>query len=209
MSNSNLNLTGNVVLSQTANHNQFIYGSQLYGTNFGIFCDFNVKELNTGKKECKIASAIVSIINYKGILDLGFLEEPTLELKAYNFGKDKKEIALVMDVKLQAIVAGKSTYSMKVNVKNNDDIINEEHLFVVKRKLIKLNEGKPNPVVDGVFEDEFYFRDGLRYTERKVTEVPEEYYFDDTYSTYPDEHPVILNKPSGKCANAINTLTIG
>lgn len=209
MSTSKLNLTGNVVLGSTENHNQFIYGSQLYGTNFGIFCDFIVKKPDSDKKECKIISATVSIINYKGILDLGFLDKPTLELKEYQFGVDEKEIALVMDIKLQAVVAGASTYSQKVSIDIEDDLINEDHLFVVKRELIKLNDKNlDNPIVKGVFENEFYYRDGLRYAERQVTEVPEEYYYQNTNQTYPDDYPLEYNKPSAKCANAINTLTI-
>lgn len=211
MSDSKLNLTGNVLLSSSAGHNQFIYGSQLYGTNFGIFCDFIVHKPDENKKECEIIGANVKIINYKGILDLGILGQPTLELKKYKFGKDDKdeEIALVMDIKLQAIVAGESLQSQNVAINLEDKLVKEEHLFVVKRDLIRLNKNNPkNPIVNGVFENEFYYRDGLRYVERKVTEVPEEYYFSDSNLIYPDGHPLELNKPGAKCSNAINTLTI-
>lgn len=110
-----------------------------------------------------------------------------------------------MDLKLQAIVAGKSSYSQKVIV-HKDDLIKEEHLFVIKRELIRLNEDKP--ILNGVFENEYYFRDGLRYEERKVTNVPEEYYYRNINETYSNLYPMEYNKPSAKCANAINSLTI-
>jgi subtilisin family serine protease len=207
MSNSKFNLTGNVVLSGTANHNQFIYGSQLYGTNFGVFCDFNVGYPDANKKtECNIIGATASIVNYKGILDLGILGMPTLKLQVYNFG-DRKETALVMNIKLQAVVAGKSTYSAKVKI-DKTDLIKEEHLFVVNRDLVRINNDPKNPIVDGVFENEFYYRDGLRYAERKVTEVPEEYYYNNEENVTYQNYPLQLNIPGAKCANAINRLTI-
>lgn len=50
MSKPKLNLTGNVILSTSANHHQFVYGSQLYGTNFGVFCDFIIHNPNPENK---------------------------------------------------------------------------------------------------------------------------------------------------------------
>lgn len=208
-SNDIIERSGNIVLSPSEEHHQFIYGSQLYGTIFGVFCKFTVKFPDTNQKdECIISKIDVNILNYKGILDLGIYEKPTLEVKDYDFGDETKK-SLVMHITLQAIVAGRSKYEQS-SVLEQELKVNKDHLFIVERDLIKLNKFNDNPndpIVKGVFEEEFYFRDGIRFIKREVTDVPDDLYYLNINPTYP-QHNNTPKKPSGKCANAVNRLII-
>ena len=52
----------------------FIYGSQLYGTVFAIYGKFNI-EFAQEEGGCKVWSIELKLVNYKGILNIGFTKK--------------------------------------------------------------------------------------------------------------------------------------
>lgn len=49
----------------------FVYASQVYGTLFGVYARFGVKELDGGAKY-QVDTMTLSLLNYQGIVNIGF-----------------------------------------------------------------------------------------------------------------------------------------
>lgn len=54
---------------------QFLYASQLYGTTFAVYGRFNHAPMAINDNECKLQSLELKLLNYRGVINLGFVEE--------------------------------------------------------------------------------------------------------------------------------------
>ena len=166
------NYSGNIVLSDATNGQyQNIYASQNYGTFFGVFAKFTFQ-----KSTNKITTLTLKMINYKGTLNLEFIDYEIIQTEMQN---KQTQITLALKMKASLRSSGKDEIEIKkadlvkLKVKSND-------LFLVSKSFHALNGDsqydvdrrqkedplKPSthpplaPFVNGVFDNEFYYRNG-------------------------------------------------
>lgn len=191
-----------------ADKKQFIYGSQLYETIFGVYAEIKLKpRKDITSPEIPIKSIDLTILNYKGTLDLGFHKhiKPICKYKKVfdEEGKFKYHV-IIIKFELKAIVSGESEYNSPVQLdkslsKLNDVKPNEKVFLYVERDLEPIwshLQCKP-PLKNGVFDNEFFIRNGTRYERRKIIEVPNYYYLSDRNKVYPDQ--AFYTQPGFNC----------
>lgn len=159
---------------------QLLLASQLYGTNFSVFGKFIFKKDADGLEylsqlECKV-------FNYKGLLDIGL---STLNEHKATFAIDLNNGLITIGLTLRAMVAPLQLDDNGIPFKpvaykktfNPDTIIKivDAKYLQVERDLIPIaGEDTSNPMVNGVFDSEFFFRDGYKYAKRVVREIPDD-----------------------------------
>ena len=144
-------------LSLNPDHNkrmQLVYGSQLYGTFFGVFASFIIKDK-------KISGVKLQNINYKGIINLGIVG-----IKVYK-GTEKEGTSknLYMEVFLKAFQPSDKiqtfTFKEEFSVENIKEVI-------VSRNLQSFATNNKTGLGDNnMFDTEFYEKDGLYVREKK------------------------------------------
>ena len=143
-------------LSLEPNHNkrmQFVYGSQLYGTFFGVFASFII----TNKK---ISGVKLQTINYKGIINLGIVG-----IKVRTENKDSNNKILYLDFIFKAFQASDKIQSFTFKEEFSVDEIAE---VIVSRSLQRFTTNVRTGLGDNnVFDSEFYEKDGLYVREKK------------------------------------------
>lgn len=151
-----LEYSSTVHLAPSSNYrNQFIYGSQSYSTSYAVYAKFNILTSNVSD-EVIIQDITYRIINYKGVLNIGFQSEPILSYDQKNG---------VINIAIDLIGASNNdliskNYAMKIN-KNCLKLS-------VNRKLIPLNGGDGSvQFYNGLFDSEFHYRDGNFIKKRK------------------------------------------
>lgn len=140
--------------------NQFIYGSNSYGTAYSVYAKFNVEKETPDTVEVKIE---LTLLNYKGIINLGFDKEVD-----FKYDKDKNELTFFITVK--GLANNKVSKPEKTIVLKRNSMLK----IVAVRNLLPLNsiENTKNPTVsdcyhEEVFDNEFYYRDGNFHHSRK------------------------------------------
>ena len=184
MINFNENVVGNLELSESVSGlKQSIYASQLYGTNFSVYGEFRINTVNG-----LLESLTLFMVNYKGILDIGFVKDSNPKCTIQDIETDSGVIPICnLDIQVKAVVGGNTDYSIGVDVSDesmnrfsilesqNEDKKPEPKFFRVDRELLKMwPDGKV--FENGVFDNEFNYRDGFHYEQRVIRNVPEEYY---------------------------------
>ncbi len=140
-----------VVLSESRKeHFQFVFASQVYGTFFGIYSKFEVEKQASGVLVKKI---VFRLINYKGIINLGITN---IELKKERRGSKK----YVFNIKLKGLMPLFQDFPF-VPPGNVPLLLDSSDEFIVKRELESFSYDEEDVITDGVFDDEFYFKDGL------------------------------------------------
>lgn len=145
-----LNLSGTYVMNDSDNRKQFFYASQCYGTLFAIYIKINVKKNN------EIENIDFELINYKGMVNLGFLEDSTHN-RGINVVREKD--TLVINFPIKAMTKQyKATFTPK-----KEEAINVSGLTVIagERSLLRYDEYTPSNYQENVFfDEEFYYRNG-------------------------------------------------
>lgn len=147
---------------------QFLYGSQLYGTLFGISGDFQVKHIEGDEYE--IQSVTLKLYNYKGVLNIGFTEHvpflnaPTNIFFAVQGGSTKTE-ATVLFEKPIPIIKGES-HQFRFN-----RILYPLPGFDDQNELTTNENGSiASPIPDGpLFDSEFEERNGTEHYKKSLT----------------------------------------
>ncbi|RXG14222.1 hypothetical protein DSM03_101339 [Leeuwenhoekiella aestuarii] len=150
MENKNFTITPTGLLyigEDSANFNQLIYASQLYGTFFAVYAKISSSRTESDKTGRQIDEITFRVVNYKGIIDIG------LEKAEYNIST--KEIDL--------FVKALGNTSKEIKCKNLNKLRKEKEDILVFRRQI---EYLPNRNNSGVFEIEKYYRDGTFTQER-------------------------------------------
>lgn len=122
---------------------QFVYGSQLLGTFFGIFANFKTEA--ESKYSVKINSVSFGLINYKGVLNFG--------IKDVKYDKVNK----CFKIRVSPMIDSMKTVDVSV-----DDTIKKGEFLVVEREYLpfKGTVTTPDYEFDTVFDEENYRRDG-------------------------------------------------
>lgn len=164
-----MNYSSNVIFKEGYTDIQTIYASQIYDTFFGVFASFHVSNITNESDKKLLTKVEFHLINYKGPLNVelfGNFDRPTKVsnefVTGYRFG-----------LKIGHTVASKA-YQDKITLDLSKMYAGDGGLkfsdgdfFIVERKTIPLagensniNDPKNNAFVNGVFDSEFYIRDG-------------------------------------------------
>jgi len=161
---------GNIVLAETLNDTfQNIYASQNYGTFFGVFGKFKFN-----KTSKKIQELTLQIINYKGLINLEFVDYSLIQ---YENAAEDNIIELSVSLKGSLRTSGKEELSISQEDLNALDL-NAVDYFIINKSLKALNGDSQeevdarvmngsnqsdlplDPMSNGVFDEEFYYRNG-------------------------------------------------
>ncbi len=192
------------------NKYQLIYSSQLYGTNFDVYGKFTIDK-TIGEDTCKILHAHFKLLNLKGIIDIGIYGKPFLEIK--NVKINNKDVKVIhVELKLQAMSSQKAKDSTDIDIDLESKKIKVDKTlpFLLNRKLVPLaGDLCKNPLVNGVFDVEYFKRDGLQYLRRENYDIPIENYENNTNPVY-DNPSVKFDSPGqGLCRQSmLNILVI-
>ncbi|HYC86287.1 MAG TPA: hypothetical protein VEB86_13735 [Chryseosolibacter sp.] len=143
----------------------FVYGSQLYGTLFGVFARFNIKRVTKGKSSFyQISRMTLQLLNYQGALNIGFAKNND----AYMYDAKEKQFYF-------CVIGGSKRYTKPFKFPKPIKLIEGESIpLVFNRLLLPLPGFGPKghdkhdsttpldtPVPDTEFFDtEYHFRSG-------------------------------------------------
>lgn len=144
-----IEFSATIHLSEASNkRNQLIYGSSSYGTMYCVYAKFNIEEKKNNR--IIIKDIAYTIVNYKGVVNIGFKEKPEFKIS------DDKE-SLIIDIKVKGFSKNNKTTSKNKNI----ELDNSFKKLVVDRKLLPLKgENPPSQIHEGLFDEEFFYRDG-------------------------------------------------
>jgi hypothetical protein len=151
---------------------QFLYASQLYGTTFAVYGRFNHAPMAAGDNECKLQSLELKLLNYRGVINLGFVEErPTHRVDEANPDQ------YIIEFKVQAFKPGrdqKVDFNQAISIPKGKNV-----RFTFNRILLPMegfedgsnNANDVNVVMNttddrlnkGYFDTEFMDRSGTEY----------------------------------------------
>lgn len=149
--------TGNINLHPDDKRYQFLMASQNYGTLYGVFGNFTI-EIEEDKYY--LTQLDLKIVNYKGLLNIGFALNKNLDL-AFNGNNEVK-----MDVSVQGL---SNVYMKQADIKSRIDVTH-----IKKMKFNRVLNFLVSDVLDlnesGVFDNEFYYRDGIQTSDERKPE---------------------------------------
>ena len=195
---SNLNLASSKA--------QFIQSGQVYDSTYGIYGSFEVND------EGNISEINLSVINYKGVLELEFNNDFVSHCNLSSLETQENEnrvYVLTLTTQLRASVSGETAPTAPVHLDKSmegfkdigpDDLI----YLVVERKLAPIwGSETQHPFKNGVFDTEFFYRDGNRYLPRAVKTIPDNAYTNDFRVVNPNSPAETIGfKPGFKCRNS-------
>lgn len=196
---------GNIDLSNSDDY-QALYASQLYGTFFSVYGKFTCKipadgETALGKEEYMIDKIDFKIINYKGLLNLGIsavnmVNAMTYDDVLFENGRPIRSVHKTIELEVQALCENKDFNYSGLNTK-----IKRKELLILERTLKPIHNGMA--MENEVFDDEFYYREGLAGADGKFPSRP-------PIVDKPDTKSNVKNKammfPGTKCPRAINRI---
>ncbi len=167
---SNLHI-GNIDLNDCKNF-QFLYGSQLYGTLFGIYGKFNTTSVDNAYH---IKHIEFKTVNYKGILDINISDIKRPVSMDYQPPQDPNanedaplppiQKVLVFLLEVQALKdRDLDIQFMNFIDENGGDAngitVNQNNFLHIDRRLKKMHENG-EALKNNIFDTEFYYREGM------------------------------------------------
>jgi hypothetical protein len=156
---------------------QFIYGSELYGTLFGVFARFETTEID--EDTCSVNSVMFKLFNYRGIVNIGFTDDAPLYQKKKLSIRVKNKTYSVPQTSINFCVQGLSLKrELLMSFSRNKPVIvskNNPLRVVFRREVCPLpgfDDGStpssinPNSLIpipsmpDSLFDSEFCYRSG-------------------------------------------------
>ncbi len=139
---------------------QQVYASQVYGTFFTVQARFQTAERENPEGDYFIEKMDFEVINYKGILDIGLVD-----IQGPNSFRDKVEDPTLQIFQLQMRAMGpQQSENIPEYTKSGVAInawISKGQVLQFVRTLVKLHDDE-TPLAGGIFDSEFYYREGLR-----------------------------------------------
>ncbi|APQ18029.1 hypothetical protein [Maribacter hydrothermalis] len=175
---------------QTPDRDQLVYASQLYGTFFAVSACLKLSQ--DGKY---LNSMTLSLINYKGLLNIGMLDETKTSWK---FEAKTGMGSIVLFLKAMEGSHGHSK-SIEVDCKNVE-LKNFKNLLV-SRKLRPFGEhptSKTAHLNESCFDEEFYDRDGAVIGESER--------LDDAKITIENNNKASFTTNSGRCQTTMSKI---
>jgi len=185
-----VNYSGTLIFNhKEKNLLQPIYGSQSYGTYYGIFANFFVSKQNIkDPKKVRLDKIELELINYSGTVDMS-LEKVDLKIVPIKGQNKQMGIYMKIYVKAAAIIRPRLNLDLTLNQLKDDlgnipfkddssRIINTNDILHVKRELLSLygkteNEMQPykkannESTLGGIFDTEFFYRTGKNNVKKK------------------------------------------
>lgn len=150
---------------------QQLYATQLYGTLFGVFGKFTWEHVDGG---LKIKRICLRGINYKGPYTLKIVDrfdEPFVQQSRKVDGQ-----VLILELFLKADTSQRHKFPEVVwdfeeKYPNDEFILRDNDYFRINRNLLPMVDKKDGPIErrafkNGMFDEEFYYRDGLYVREK-------------------------------------------
>ncbi len=134
---------------------QVVYSSQVYGTFFSIYSKFDA-ELNETTNEFLINKIDFKLINYKGILNMGITN-----VKGPNHYQDELDQAGITNLKLFNIEV-RALKPQEYPFTEGGFTMKSDDTMFIQRTLRRLDDTDRPINDDGIFDEEFYFREGIR-----------------------------------------------
>lgn len=145
-------------------HYQEVYASQIYGTFFAVFAKFN--DAKKSGDMCLLSQIDLKVVNYKGVLDIGIVKVKNLD--DIESEPSVKRLELEMRAMNPEAKQNIPEYEMNFEIQasfKKGDVIRFE------RSLRELHDAKDVALEHGLFDSEFYYREGLKephkYSKRK------------------------------------------
>ncbi len=134
---------------------QEIYSSQNYGTFYSIYISFDSEKDETDEKIILLKNIKFKIVNYKGIINLGIVDV------MWNPKITREEVGFKIMVEG---MAKDKTFLFPTNKVFKIDT-SRFSKFVIERELLEMSffDKTKNPNDNLVFDNEFYYRDGLDF----------------------------------------------
>lgn len=129
---------------------QAIYTSQSYGTFYVVYAEFTTEEDNDNYY---VKNINLKLVNYKGLINLGIADatfKPILD-------KDSVSRGALISLSVKAFENDNFTIS-NCDVKHPFPKKNAQ--LLVNRNLVAMHADK-SPLENGLFDEEFYYRDGI------------------------------------------------
>lgn len=159
-----MNLIANINFRNTTDF-QLAYSSQLYGTFFSVFAKVNTTQADD--HSYILHDIEFTLINYKGLLNL--------YIRDTKFKADTKggEVLLLVQA-----MSSNNEKALRLDCK--DTIFKKGNSTLrISRRLKRMHSNSDNPTAleNGVFDEEFYYREGKFDTAnlKKVSPKPEEW----------------------------------
>ncbi len=141
---------------------QEVYSSQNYGTFYSVYLSLESKP-GSKPNQIEISNIHFKIVNYKGIINMGIVK--------VGVRKDETEGYLEFEVQVRAMERNREFPLVEPNgdpmeIKIDRSKINR---VIITRLLLPMSTNDfnpalgPNHVNNAVFDDEFYYRDGLTF----------------------------------------------
>ena len=155
-----MELLGNVRLACDQDY-QAVYASQLYGTFFMIYAKFTC---DSGQADV-VSDIDLLILNYKGAIDLGITRARAVPRK----DAAGNEVGLMIVVEVEAL---HPQHEADVDMGGNTFHCPTDSRVEVVRTVSRSR----THVTDGLFDQEFYYREGFEFNEAtgKYESVPHE-----------------------------------
>lgn len=176
---------------------QALYSSQLYGTFFMVYGKFKAKKSQENSNAYHIQSLKLRILNYKGPVDLKIQDAQLLDLKTENYVE--KDGAL-LKIKV-GIMGGGYEYDV-TNFPELNLTKDPKNYLYVKREVKAMSKQEMNET--GIFDNEYYYREGFTITEYEDDIKIEQKIHDRVInpSTLPDDEKSLIG--GKRCPNSKN-----
>ena len=145
-------LTGSFILQPESERYQVIFASQNYGTFYAFYA-----KLNFAKDH--LESIDFKLVNYKGIINLGFLNNNDRGIK-FDFSPETG--TLDIEIIIKGLTQNYETNKLYIGESISANDI--KNIFIARKLKRMANNGSE---IDGVFDNEFHYRSGNIKNERK------------------------------------------
>lgn len=170
------------------NH-QLIYTSQVYGTFFSVYAKFNIDEdqstinsdLDT-KSSFWVKSIDFEVINYKGLINIGLADVilPVHYMDEVNetLNQESQNTIKVFNLVMRGMGGfnqeGTTDGLLKTSISKDLEMeIKSDDTMYFKRTMKRLHEDG-REVGNGIFDEEFYYREGIPPFKARKEIIPDE-----------------------------------
>jgi len=150
----------------------FIYGSQLYGTLFGVYGRFEGTVITSGeKKTYQVTSVDLKLLNYKGALNIGFTGDFEWKGAKQNLFFGIQGANPTIDISYtfpQPLLVDEGTRYRLIFTRELHALPDFRRFVDQRRGDNRPNQLREEPPVTALFDSEFNERDGVDFYNREL-----------------------------------------
>lgn len=148
---------------------QLLFASQSYETNYFIYGMFQAE--NITEDSASLTGVSMLFVNYKGLLNLGFSSEESHAPKIIKIEEPGQDPIIEIQLCIRAEVSDKTIPQLDIQFDHPIEITGETNLRILRKLVPIAGDDTRQPIVNGVFDNEFYYRDGWEYARRVVRDI--------------------------------------